>query len=59
MYKIEGNTIVITFDPTSKVLSKSEKTFVLATSNGFKKETLANGEEIMVSFNICKKVERV
>ena len=55
-HEIKGNTIVITFDPTSQTLSKSGKTRVLATSGGFKKETLANGEEIMVSFNICKKV---
>jgi hypothetical protein len=55
-HRVEGNTVVITFDPDSQTLSKSGKTRVLATSSGFKKEQLADGSEIMVSYNICKKV---
>lgn len=55
-HEIRGNEVVIRFDPNSEKLSKSGKTRVLATSGGFKKETLADGTEIMVSYNICKKV---
>jgi len=53
---VEGNKVVISFDPTSETLSKSGKTRVLASSGGFKKELLADGTEIMISFNICRKV---
>jgi len=54
-HRIDGNKLIIDFDPNSKTLSKSGKTYVLATSNGFSTEKLADGTEIMVSYNICKK----
>lgn len=49
-HKIEGNKIIIEFDPNSKNLSKSGKTFMLATSNGFVWEGA-----IGISYNIIKK----
>jgi len=55
-HRIEGNTLVIDIDPNSKTLSKSGKTYVLATSSGFANETLADGTQILVSYNINKKV---
>jgi len=55
-HEIKGNTLVISFDPTSQTLSKSGKTRVLATSNGFAKGVLADGTEIMISYNINKRV---
>jgi hypothetical protein len=54
-HRVDGNSVVIDFDPNSKNLSKSGKTFVLATSNGFATAKLADGSDIMISYNICKK----
>ena len=47
----DKNQVVIEYNPESKEKSKSGKTFVLATSSGFKWE---NG--IGISYNIVKKV---
>ncbi len=49
-HKIEGNKVIIEFDPESNQLSKSGKTFLLASSNGFIWEG-----DIGVSYNIIKK----
>ena len=51
-HKIEGDKLIITLDLNSKELSKSGKTIMLATSNGFQWEG-----EIGVSYNIVKKKE--
>jgi hypothetical protein len=57
-HRIEGNKVVIEFDPETKNMSKSGKTYVLATSNGFATGKMADGTEIMISYNICKKIGR-
>lgn len=49
-YKLEANKLIITLDLDSKELSKSGKTIMLATSNGFKWEG-----DIGISYNIVKK----
>lgn len=49
-YKIEGNKVIIEFDPNSKELSRSGKTFMLASSGGFQWES-----EIGISYNIVKR----
>ena len=49
-HKLEGNKIIIEFDPNSKDLSKSGKTYMLASSGGFVWEG-----EIGISYNIVKK----
>ena len=49
-HRIEENQIVIDFDPDSEQLSKSGKTFLLASSNGFVWEG-----DIGMSYNIVKK----
>jgi len=49
-HKVEGNKVVIEFDPNSQTLSKSGKTIMLASSGGFVWEG-----EIGISYNIVKK----
>ena len=53
-HKLEENKVVIEFDPNSLTLSKSGKTYLLASSGGFVWEEL-NGETIGISYNIVKK----
>ncbi len=48
--KIEGDKLIITLDLNSKQLSKSGKSYMLATSNGFK-----NIGDISVSYNVIRK----
>lgn len=49
-YRIEGNELIIKFDPDSKELSTTGKSFILATSNGYQYKG-----EIGISFNIIKR----
>jgi len=49
-HKIEGNKLTVEFDPDSKTLSKSGKTYMLASSGGF----VWNGD-VGISFNIVKR----
>lgn len=49
--KIEGNKLIIEFDPDSRKLSKSEKSYMLGTSGGFKQIG-----DIKVSYNIIRPV---
>lgn len=49
-FKIEGNQVIITFDPNSKEPTKSGKSYMLATSNGFQYEG-----DIGVSFNVIRR----
>lgn len=49
-HKIEGNKLIIDLDLNSTTKSKSGKTIMLATSNGF---VWVDG--IGISYNICKK----
>ena len=51
-FKIEGNKVVIDFDPTSTQLSKSGKTVMLASSGGF----VWKGD-VGISFNIVRRRE--
>lgn len=48
--KIEGDKLIITLNLKSQELSKSRKSFMLATSNGFK-----NIGDISVSYNVIRK----
>ncbi len=47
---IQGDKLIITLNLNSKTESKSGKSFMLATSNGFK-----NIGEISVSYNVIRK----
>ena len=49
-HKLEGNKLTIDVDMNSKTLSKSGKTFMLATSGGFVWEG-----DIGISYNIVKR----
>jgi len=49
-FKIEGDKLIITLDLNSKTPSKSGKSIMLATSNGFK-----NFGDISVSYNVIRK----
>ncbi|MBI2672374.1 hypothetical protein HYX16_05555 [Candidatus Woesearchaeota archaeon] len=51
-HKLEGNKLIIELNMDSKKLSKSGKTIMLATSNGFKWEG-----DVGISYNIVKKKE--
>ena len=51
-HKLEGNKLIIELNMGSKELSKSGKTIMLATSNGFQCEG-----DIGISYNIVKKKE--
>ena len=52
VHKLEGNKLIIELDMDSKELSKSGKTIMLATSNGFQWEG-----DIGISYNIVKRKE--
>lgn len=49
-HKLEGNKLIIEIDLDSKNLSKSGKTYMLATSGGFIWE-----EDIGISYNVVRK----
>jgi len=51
--KIEGNNLIIEFDPDSEQLSKSQKSYMLGTSGGFKQ---IGDTDIKVSYNIIRPV---
>lgn len=53
-FKIEGNKVIIEFDPESTEESRSGKTIMLGTSNGFQWIKTKNGE-IGISYNIVKR----
>ena len=56
-FKIEGNKVIITFDPESKTLSQSRKTFMLGSSGGFQWVEDGKGGMIGVSYNIVRRKE--
>jgi hypothetical protein len=49
-WKIEGNQLIITLDLSSKQISKTGKSYLLASSGGFQYEG-----DIGVSFNVIRK----
>lgn len=49
-YELKGNQVIITFDPNSKEISSTGKSFILATSGGFQYVG-----DIGISYNITKK----
>jgi len=49
-HKLEGNKLVVEFDPNSKQMSKTGKSILLASSNGF----IWDGN-VGISYNIIKK----
>lgn len=51
-FRIEGNQLIIDLNLESTEPSKSGKSYLLATSNGFKHD---NASGIDVSFNVIKK----
>jgi hypothetical protein len=51
-HTIEGNKLIVEFDPDSTKLSKSGKTYLLASLGGF-----VDVDGIGVSYNIVKKVQ--
>lgn len=53
-HKVENNKVIIDFDPNSENLSKSGKTYILASSGGFQWEDIG-GQTIGISYNIVKK----
>lgn len=55
-HKIEGNRLIIDLDINSKTKSKTGKTYLLATSNGFQDGELQDGTKIGISYNITRKV---
>lgn len=55
-HRIEGNRLIIEFDPNSKEKSSTGKTYLLATSSGYQEGTLADGTKIGISYNITKKI---
>lgn len=56
MHKIEGNKLVIELDPNSKEMSKTKKTYLLASSHGYQEGELPDGTKIGISYNITRKV---
>lgn len=54
-FKIEGDKVVIDFDPASTQLSKSGKTIMLASSGGFVWKKDGNKGDIGVSYNIVRR----
>ena len=49
-HKLEGNKLVVEFDPNSRQMSKTGKSILLASSNGF----IWDGN-VGISYNIIKK----
>jgi len=56
-FKIEGNKLIITFDPDSRTQSKSGKTFMLGSSGGFQWVDDGKGGMVGVSYNIVRQKE--
>jgi len=59
-FRIEGNRLIIDLDPKSTTKSNSGKTYLLASSNGFKDgEIEINGQNVRIgiSYNITRKAE--
>ena len=56
-FKIEGNKVIIDFDPDSTQLSNSRKTIILASSGGFVWKEDGKGA-IGISYNIVRKKEQ-
>jgi len=56
-FKVEGNKLIITFDPESRTLSRSGKTFMLGSSGGFQWVDDGNGGMIGISYNIVRQKE--
>lgn len=53
MVKIDGKNVVITL-PISEQVSKSGKTILIATTNGFTGAGIEhNGKPVSVSVNVC------
>ncbi len=55
-HKIEGTRLIIDLDINSKTKSKTGKTYLLATSNGFQDGEMQDGTKIGISYNITRKV---
>ncbi len=49
-HEVKGNQVIITFDPNSKEISGTGKSYMLASSGGYQ----WNGD-IGISYNIIKK----
>ena len=56
-FTVEGNKVTIEFDPDSTQLSRSGRTYILASSGGFVWVEDGNGGRIGVSYNIVRKRE--
>lgn len=55
VFEVKGNEVIITFNPNSQEVSKSGKSFMLASSVGFSNVPDGDGGEIGVSYNIIRK----
>ncbi len=51
-HEVKGNQVIIHFDPDSKEISSTGKSYILASSGGFQQHG-----DISVSYNITKKKE--
>lgn len=49
-HEVQGNQVIITFDPKSKEVSNSGKSYILASSGGYQWEG-----DMGISYNIIKK----
>jgi len=56
-FKIEGNKVIIEFDPASTQLSKSGKTLMLANSGGFVWKEDGKKGAIGINYNIVRRRE--
>lgn len=54
--EVNGNKIIIEFNPNSTQPSKSGKTTVLATSNGFVWIEDEDGGRIGINYNVIRKI---
>lgn len=54
-FEIEDDKLIVPFNPTSTDLSKSGKTYVLATSHGFQWVDDGKGGKVGVSYNIIRR----
>lgn len=51
-HEVKGNKVIIDFDPNSKEISSTGKSYILASSGGFQQHG-----DISISYNITKKKE--
>lgn len=51
--KIEGNKLIIEFDPASEDLSKTGRSYVLSSSKGF-----VWLDDVGISWNVIKRLDR-